>query len=287
MKNKLSKVYFEITNVCNASCSFCPKTKREKCFVSEEEFDAVTKKLQDKAEYLYFHLMGEPLLHPSVVKFAEIAKKRGFKVMITTNGLLSDSVGKELISSGDVFKISFSLHSFEANKYSISKEQYLKNCFSLAEAAAERGTIAVLRLWNSDGGEDNAQSKPFSEYVLSQINEYFKTEPTKNRSGLRIKDKIFVEWGERFFWPGQDEEKDELFCHAISLQLGILSNGDVVPCCLDNDGGMVLGNIFDNELEDILQGDMARNIRDSFSLGRAPTELCRKCGFARRFSVKK
>ena len=60
----LKKVYLEITDICNLSCSFCHKTLREKKFISEEEFSSLIPKIKPYTDYLYMHLMGEPLLHP-------------------------------------------------------------------------------------------------------------------------------------------------------------------------------------------------------------------------------
>ena len=67
------KAYFEITNVCNANCSFCPKNSRPPHFVTDSEFDRVTDQLKGRVEYLYFHLMGEPLLHPRIIDFSKNA----------------------------------------------------------------------------------------------------------------------------------------------------------------------------------------------------------------------
>ena len=83
--------------------------------MSDDEFSSVLSAIEGRAEYLYFHIMGEPLLHPSVRKFASLAKRRGFRVMITTNGLLHE-VGRELVSDGNVYRIGISVHSFEGNR---------------------------------------------------------------------------------------------------------------------------------------------------------------------------
>ncbi len=287
MKDKFSKIYFEITNVCNADCKFCPKTKREKRFVTEAEFDTVLTKIKGRAEYLYFHLMGEPLLHPLVSDFAEKASSCGFKVMITTNGLLSGSRGKELIEKGNIFKISISLHSFEANNYGMTINEYLENCFSLASLASGKGTIAVLRLWNSDFRENNAEHKPFSERVLAFARDYFRCELTRSRNGFKVKDRIFFEFGDRFDWPDKkaDVKNENVFCHALRLQFGILSDGTVVPCCLDSEGTMALGNIFESDIDKILSSERARDIYDGFTARTPSEELCKTCGFASRFNI--
>ena len=65
-----------------------------------------------------------------------------------------------------------------------------------------------------------------------------------------------------------------------------MSDGTVVPCCLDADGNLALGNLFESDLESILSSERARNIYDGFTRRRACEELCRKCGYAKRFSNK-
>ena len=56
------RVYVEITNVCNLRCSFCPGTAREGKFLDPAEFRVLAEKLRPWTDYLYLHVMGEPLL---------------------------------------------------------------------------------------------------------------------------------------------------------------------------------------------------------------------------------
>ncbi len=278
-KRILSKAYFEITNVCNLSCSFCPSNNRPPHFVTETEFESVLFKLRGRVEYLYFHLMGEPLIHPDINTFSLKAKDFGFKVMITSNGVLSVEKGISLIETGSVYKISLSLHSYNANKLNMSLSEYLEGCFLLAEKAREHKTICVFRLWN--GGVEGAGN--FNREVLRHIKLRFGDEFSTNRSGYRISDYIFLEWGDRFEWPGYAEEKSDIFCYALRSQIGILADGTVVPCCLDGDGSMALGNIYKDSLDAVLEGERAKELYDSFTKHKAITTECKRCGFARRF----
>lgn len=282
MKRRFQKIHLEITDVCNAACSFCPGTPREARFMSDDEFSSVLSAIEGRAEYLYFHIMGEPLLHPSVRKFASLAKRRGFRVMITTNGLLHE-VGRELVSDGNVYRIGISVHSFEGNRYSLTEEEYLDGCFGIAEAAAEHGTIAALKLWNSEDPEGESFSARVMRYAEGRYGGGF----AKNRSGYRLRDGIFLETGERFMWPGQGQVSPAVFCQALRLQFGILCDGTVVPCCLDCDGRMALGNIFGTCLDTILSSERAAAMYAGFTEGRAVEKPCMTCGFALRFSGKK
>ena len=272
----LKKAYLEITNACNLRCSFCHGTKREIKFLSTEEFTLAATKLRGVTEYLYFHLMGEPLLHPELPAFFRIAGELGFKVILTTNGTLLPQKSDLLLAAAPLHKVSISLHSYEANDIGISLESYLQGCFDFCAKAAAQGIIAVMRLWNI-GGED-----ALNRTILDAMHAAFPGEWVQTRSGYRLADKVFLEWGDRFEWP--DPEADYVgnhhTCYGLRDQIGVLCDGTVVPCCLDHEGDIRLGNLLEQELEAILASSKARGIYDGFSQGRALDPLCRRCGYA-------
>lgn len=285
----IKKAYFEITNVCNLNCSFCPKTKRPKRFVSLAEFEEVAHKLQGKIEYLYLHLMGEPTLHPELEAILSIAGKLGFKVIITTNGTSLGEKGRMLLNADAVYKISISVHSFEANNtLSVDMDDYLKSCFEFARMAAEKGKICVFRLWNLDG-EETVGENDRNPYILDQMRRFFGDEWKDTRSGKRICNKIFLEYGEKFEWPDPEAKAvcdEDRFCHGLRDQIGILCDGTVVPCCLDSEGTIKLGNIFESSFEEIINSPQAVSFYDSFTKRKSPHRLCDNCGYAKRFSKK-
>lgn len=276
----IDKIYLEITNVCNLDCSFCHKTKREKRLMTEEEFDLLTNKLRGKTKYLYFHLMGEPTLHPLLPRFIEAAKAKGFLPILTTNGSLLSQKGDTLLESTP-YKVSISLHAPEANA-GFADESYLSSCISFAKKAAEKECIIALRLWNLGSDADNSE-------IIAKLHEEFPGEwaPVRRGNGERMAHKIFLEWGDRFKWPdeadGEEKREAGVFCYALRDQAGVLVDGTVVPCCLDADGCIPLGNLFEEELDDILASDRARAIYDGFSRRVAVEELCKTCGFVKRF----
>ncbi len=274
----LKKAYLEITNACNLSCSFCHGTKRDIKYLTEEEFKTAAEKIRPHCAYLYFHLMGEPLLHPSLSRFFEIAGELGFKVIITTNGTLLKKREDVLLSAPALHKVSISLHAYEANDMGISIESYLSDCFDFCKRASERGIISVMRLWNLGGlDEKNA-------YILDKMKKAFPDEWKEVYSGYKLCDKVFLEWGEKFDWP--DIEGEELgqdhTCYGLRDQIGVLSNGTVVPCCLDADGSIPLGNIFERDLSDILSGERAQALKTSLERRKVTEALCVRCGYARK-----
>ena len=99
-------------------------------------------------------------------------------------------------------------------------------------------------------------------------------------------DKVFLEHGDKFDWPDltAPEGSGTVFCYGLHDQLGILCDGTAVPCCLDHEGDLALGNIFEQSMEEILASPRAMAIREGFRHREAAEELCRKCGYARRFT---
>lgn len=272
-----SRVYVEITNSCNMSCSFCHGTRRPPRTMSREEFVTVCEKLRGVTEYIYYHLMGEPLTHRELPDLIRIASAYGYKSAITTNGTLLAKRADELIAAG-VYKVSISLHSFEEGS-DADFDAYLDSCFDFADKASSAGVLTVFRLWNRghDGGRN--------EYILEKMKSRLPGEWKWSVRGARIRQKLHLEWGDRFAWPDKDAENmgDDVFCYGLSDHFGILSDGSIVPCCLDADGEIRLGSVFTDDIYEVLTSDRAIAIAEGFKTRHAPEALCQKCGYARRF----
>lgn len=280
---QLKKAYLEITDVCNLRCEFCPGTKRPKGFLAPEDFRFLAGRLRPHTEYLYLHLMGEPLLHPDLKQLLSTAQELGFRVMITTNGTLLQERGALLLDSPAVEKVSISLHSFEGNEGAGSLEHYVDSCLIFARRAGERGKKCALRLWNLDG-EETVGANDRNGEILAQVEEVFPRPWKEGRRGTTLAPNVFLEWGERFEWPDLTApEGPPRFCMGLRDQVGVLWDGTVVPCCLDHEGDIPLGNLYEQSLEEILSSPRAQAIYDGFSRGRAAEQLCRRCGYARRF----
>lgn len=275
-----SRVYVEITNICNRACSFCPGTKREKRRMTIPEFSLILDKLEGVTEYIYLHVMGEPLTHPELIDFINLASSRGFKCSITTNGTLLSKRLDELLDS-KIYKVNISVHSFENGDVE-EYISYLNSCFNFADKASERGILTVLRLWNR--GYDNGRNID----TLQALRDKFRAEEWREgASGFRIRHKLHLEWGDRFEWPDVecDELGDAVFCHGLGDHFGILVDGRIIPCCLDREGVIELGNAYTDDIKAALSSPRAENMREGFKCKKATEELCRKCGYARRFKI--
>ena len=275
-----SRIYVEITNICNMNCSFCHGHSRKLKQMTAEEFELILNKISGYTKYIYYHLMGEPLTHPKLPEFIKIASDKGFKSMITTNGTLLKQYGDKILDAG-IHKVNISVHSFEDGTEE-QFENYMVNLVDFAIKAHNKDVIVVFRLWNN--GFDNGRNNKIIDYLKSNIN----NEWTENSKGNKIRDKMFLEYGERFSWPDMnaDVQGSDVFCYGLRDHIGILCDGTVVPCCLDSEGTINLGNIFNDNLSDILNSERAKSIKCGFDCRKAVEELCQKCGYAQRFSLK-
>lgn len=272
-----SRVYVEITNICNMHCSFCHGHRRKPKRMTQAEFSYILDQLTGQTQYIYYHLMGEPLTHPELPTFLKIAKQKGFRSVITTNGTLLKKCGQDLIDAG-VHKVSISIHSFEKND-DISHERYMTDVAAFADAASRSGILVSLRLWNR-GHDDGRNDK-----TLSLLRDKLNGDWVPNTRGIRVRDKLYLEYGDRFEWPDIDAPVQgvSVFCYGLRDHFAILCDGSVVPCCLDSEGAVTLGNIFQENITDILSSPRAKAMVYGFSCRNATEELCRRCGYAQRF----
>ena len=242
-----------------------------------EEFRGVAEKLRGVTGLLYYHLMGEPLTHPELPDMIRMAGEIGFRSAVTTNGTLLAQRGRALVDAG-VYKVNISVHSFEGGSEE-SYVNYIRDCLAFADMASREGTLVVLRLWNNgfDGGRNRR--------TIEMIRQAFPEEWTEGPRGIRLRKTLHLEHADRFAWPdmGAEDQGEQVFCYGLRDHFGVLSDGRVVPCCLDREGEITLGNLFTQEIGEILTNPRAEAMVQGFSCRKATEELCRKCGYARRF----
>jgi len=291
MKN-YKKVYIEITNVCNLKCAFCPATKRQAEFMSEATFEQILHEIKPFTDYIYLHVKGEPLLHPKLGRFLDLSYEKGFKVNLTTNGTLIKTTGELLLEKSGVRQINFSLHSFDGNENQISKEEYIDRILSFASRAMlESKIITSLRLWNLDEALVTKDQRIRNIEILHKIEEKFKL-PYKiegvlsENKALKIGERVYLNQDYEFKWPDLQAEEDFTTgsCYGLRQQIAILVDGTVVPCCLDGEGIINLGNIKKQKFLEIIKGKRAEEIRLGFCNHHITEELCRKCGYRKRFN---
>lgn len=291
---KFKRVYIEITNVCNLHCDFCPQTRRKPEFMDVHMFCNILDQIKDHTEYIYLHVKGEPLLHPKLDSILDLCYEKGFKVNITTNGTLISKVKDRLLTKPALRQMNFSLHSFDGNEGAENKEEYINNILSFAEEAQQKTkAIISLRLWNYEDDNNINVLKKRNQAFLSMIeNRYHLQDKLKEEvipgKGIKIAERLYINQDHQFQWPdlGETEDEGKGFCYGLRNQVAILVDGTVVPCCLDGEGVISLGNITERQFSEIIEGQRAYDIIDGFSRREAVEELCRKCGYRKKFNLQ-
>ncbi len=260
-----NRIYIEITNICNLNCEFCPHTKREKTFMTKEEFEEIIKKIKDYTNHIYLHVKGEPLMHKDIDSIIKISNKYNLNVNITTNArLLKEKL--DIINKNKIRQINISLHSFD-------NLDEIKDLLKVIDNIED--TYISLRLWNN---KDNSK-------ILSILEQYYNKKIELTEKRFTLTNKVYLDKDILFSWP--DINKNIITtkgtCKGAKKQLAILVDGTIVPCCLDNDGIINLGNIFDNSMEEVLNSKRYKDIVEGFNNNKLVEELCQKCGYRNRF----
>ncbi len=271
---KFKKIYIEITNACNFACSFCFKSNRKKTFISPKDFSAILFSIRPYTDYIYLHVLGEPLLHPDLDELLSMAEEKGFHVNLTTNGSLLLK-RKEILVRHSIRQYNVSLHDAEEN---LPKEQWETYWFEVVNFAKEFSDKSYFsfRLWN----QGSSSSELYNAMCIEFLEKSFGVKILEQGRNVKLSDHIFLQRSGRFSWPGEKElGREEKTCYALKDHVAILVDGTVVPCCLDADGSMALGNIHEDSLEKIVKRERALRIKEGFQRHQAVEHVCKDCGF--------
>lgn len=279
------KIYIEITNICNLKCRFCPDTNRTKEYMSIENFETIIEKIHNYTNLVCLHVKGEPLLHNDLEEILKILEKYNLKANITTNGTLLKNKLDIIKNSKSIRQINISLHSITQND--ITYNEYLKNVFESVEEL--KNVIISYRLWNLLKIEKN----DINNKIIKEIETYYNMSNLKEKLAesefLKVKENVFINQDIEFTWPDINRENiiEKGKCLALKEQVAILVDGTVVPCCLDNNGDIQLGNILDETLEEILNKPKSIKIKRNFEKKIITCKLCKTCGFLKRLEEKR
>ncbi len=292
MKKRFKKIYIEITNQCNLSCSFCPATKRAPGFMTPDRFVHVLQQIRPWTDYIYLHVKGEPLLHPQLDQLLEAAGDFGFYVNLTTNGTLLHK-RKDMLLSYPLRQINISLHSFEANSHlpgNMTFREYIMSTIDFARDFSPDHGITAFRLWNLDPKD---ASRPFytrNREILQILAESFSFTGSFDPALYTVNDaplskNIYLSFDREFDWPSLTAPDYGSLgtCLGLKSHAAVLCDGTVVPCCLDGEGVLALGNLFSQSFQDILNGPRSKRLLQDFQAHTLHEPLCRRCGYRTRF----
>lgn len=277
MSKRFSKIYVEITNKCNLSCSFCSKDNLSKKEMSVDEFKIVIDKIKDYTDNIYLHVKGEPLLHSKLDEILDICDQNNIIVSITTNGTLLDK-RKNILLKHPIKQINVSLHC-ENNDI-----DYFDKVFNTCDILNKKMTI-IYRIWTLP----SLNLDKISTKIVDKINSHYElsskiVDKIMIEKNVKIGDNLYIDKDYEFIWP-KLENNDNIYgtCLGTKSHIAILSNGIIVPCCLDSNGIIKLGDIFNDSLEDVLNSELFKKINTGFQNHVIVCDLCKNCSFRKRF----
>jgi len=264
----LKKIYIEITNRCNLSCAFCIKNKRKINDITFEDYKYIINEIKEHTKEIYLHILGEPLLHNDINNFIDYAKENNLLVNITTNGYLINNIKDNI----NIHRLNISLHSYN-EKYHVDIDDYLDNIFEVVDQI-RNNTFISLRLWVKDKNTD---------YILKYINNRYNTniDIIEINKKIKITSNLIIDSFHEFIWPNLDNSYyNEIgTCKGLIDHIGILSDGTIIPCCLDSNGNINLGNIYKDNIDKIFEKEIVNEMIAGFKKNYKCQELCRHCSF--------
>jgi len=284
------KIYIEITNRCNLACSFCLQSGRPRAFMHPDAFEDIVRKISGSTGHISLHVLGEPLLHPDLEVLLAKSHDHGLRVNLTTNGTMLSRNRSILLRQPAMRQVNISLHSFEKQGRDDDLDAYLEGIidFIAASSAAVSPILINLRMWNLR--QTAAAGEEADSLMYRRLEDYFGLpaaflENTPTGRGIVLAPQVFFSREKGFAWPhgAAPELGQHGYCRGLRDHIAILVDGTVVPCCLDAEGDMELGNIFQATLSEILAGSRSTSIRTGFARQLLVEPLCRRCTYRQRF----
>ena len=288
---KFYRIYMELTNVCGLSCSFCPTKALPSKEMDLAFFESIVMQAKAYTKEVACHVVGDPLTLSNLHAYLDILHKHGLKAMLTTSGYFLKKHAYDTLFHPCVKQINISLNSFNKNDTSLTFEQYINPVLALCQAKLQReeDLFINLRVWNLD---EMMSERAFNETLFQKLASSFGTELDlqtiyKERpKSLRLASKVLVHFDNYFEWPSLNNQiYGDGTCQGLQSHVAILANGKVVPCCLDCDGVIELGDLHESTLEEVLTAERAVNMLEGFKEGKAIEELCQKCSYKERFNT--
>ena len=282
------KIYIEITNSCNLSCPFCHRHRRGQGYITVDQFQTLLAKIHNHTGCIALHVLGEPLLHPELPELLDMARHYGLIVHLTTNGTLLDRYREALLAAPALKQVNISVHSLgflpreKAEPCLVVITQF---CKSASQAASMH---ISLRFWNH---AEAAMEQ--NNWLLQVITSSLSLPPIaaadlQSGQGIALMPQVYLNPEQPFAWPDLNGPilGTRGHCRGLQDHIAILADGTVVPCCLDADGAISLGNLLSNSLESIMASSrwarMQQGMRDQYLV----ETLCQRCHYRLRFSAK-
>ena len=280
VSNRPEVFIIELTNYCNLRCTMCPRRfmKRHVGFMDFELFKNIIDQVKDYNDYVWLAEFGESLFHPKFETFIKYCANNGVKTYLSTNATaLNEKNSLEILNSG-LDKIYLCLDG-------TTKETYEKLRINGQFEKTKNNIFNFLKL-----KKKLHRSKPYSVVQIIKMDETEKEIEDFKKQWDGLADEV---WAREFCtWADQikdikkmSREENKYFpfrkkrypCSLLWRKIVVSWNGDVVPCCLDFDGKIVLGNAKRENLEDIWNSKKMVELRKKQIDGDYNNPLCKKC----------
>ena len=287
---KFYRIYIELTNVCGLSCSFCPTKALPSKVMNLTFFESIIKQAKTYTNEIACHVVGDPLTQSNLHDYLDIIHKYGMKAMLTTSGYFLKKHSYNTLFHPCVKQINISLNSFNKNDTSLTFEQYITPVLALCHEKLKRkeNLFINLRVWNLD---EMMSEHDFNKMLFFRLSEAFDTALVletvyiEKPKSIRLASKILVHFDNYFEWPSlKNKNYGDGTCQGLQSHIAILASGKVVPCCLDCDGVIELGDLNSESLDSILKSKKSQAMLEGFKEGKAVEELCQKCSYKERFN---
>ncbi|GAA7920866.1 radical SAM/SPASM domain-containing protein [Helicobacter pylori] len=279
-KKPFKKIYIELSDICGLQCSFCPNPKNIRGVIPLELFEKVCKEAAPLTPIITFHVLGDPCKLKNLNHYLSTARRFSLKVDLVTSGVyLCDF---ETLLQDIIYQISISLDAGLDNHNKLNQHRYIQKILEFCRYKCEKNSEVFLNLRIQDSTLEKHQNliKPFLESF-----ECVSLETLKSQGRTRLFKKSFLNIQKTFKWPNLNaqnslnQESKTPYCYGLIKQIAILSNGVVVPCCMDTQAHINLGDLNHTPLKDILKSQKAMAIKTHFLKGEALELLCKNCSY--------
>ncbi len=282
---KFNRIYIELTDICGLSCSFCPERSTKNHIMELDVFESIVSQASHYTKEIVCHVMGDPLVLSNLSKYLDIIHSYNMRAMMTTSGFYIPNHSSQTLFHPSIRQLNISLNSFNKNTTKLTLDEYLSPILALCEKklSSYPEPFLNLRLWNMD--EDKSEND-FNSLVFAKLSEFFGVDVdyTNDAKALRLASKILLHFDDYFEWPSLSNPiYGDGYCGGLNSHIAILSDGRVVPCCLDHEAIIELGNLQTQSLDEILGSSRVKSIRDGFACQKATEELCQRCSYKSRF----
>ena len=269
----------EPTNACPYKCIMCPREKEMKRPVGMMEYSVFCKVIDEiatypkeikKKEIELFHF-GESLLHPKIGNMNAYAKAKGLTTVFSVNAIELTSHLAEKLVKKNANKIIVSLDGFDEESFfkirgrKINYQTAINNVVKTSE---------LIKTHNSS-------TQLVVRMIALNLNAHTKDEFKAfwNNQNIVAEIRPFFPWGEKEMVELGEYDKYPPFmpCPFAWQYTVVQWNGDVVACCRDYNAENLMGNVKDNSLEEIWNGEKYKTFRDNMVKGEYQNSICGPC----------